>query len=239
MEIWIPIIALIGTIVSSYATYRATIDKARIDRGELPANTSIPSGNWRIFLWVSSILLLGITILATYAFVKEEETLSIQSMPFTVSEWVLSESPTEMVWANLSIINQPNEQTKYRLEYLLSQVSEEQSQLGMAFWFSEPQDITAYNFLELSISFDQPDSSCFFDMRDITKSVGSIPIGANVYPENIVVTMNGKIQNVKIPLENYFNHLNKKVISDMGCSASTTFSSGHQGFVIHEIKFTK
>jgi hypothetical protein len=86
---------------------------------------------------------------------------------------------------------------------------------GLAFRFLDSQDWTPYEFVEVTISFEDKEASCDFGVRDITGEVGYVRLGGSDPSSDIALTISGKQQTAKIPLATNFKSVNQKVVYEL------------------------
>lgn len=172
---------------------------------------------------------------------KENETvLSIDDLQFTAFSWTHTEVENERGQTFLAVINDELGNKKYRLKYSLPLTSTQTSWGGLSFTFIESQDLSEYNFVKLDIELDSPEIVCSFDIRDISDGTNSVLIGLNrTYGSDIDLNEKGSNQIITIPINLYYNGIDKKAIKDLGCGVSTEITQGKHEFTINNIEFIK
>jgi len=201
----------------------------------------------RIRPWAMRIL-IGVALISLGFFLKSPVTnlfigrnvLQLNSMPFTARTWASSEQPDEIGWTYFSFINGIGDAEAYRLDYSLPLTTTKPSWVGIVFSFSEPQDLTDYEFVEINIDFENQEVRCSLDIRDISKQQSGVALGLTAqYAQDIEVRTMGTAQTIVIPLDSYYGSINRKVVLDMGFSVGAESSPGSHYFTINGVRFLK
>ena len=122
----------------------------------------------------------------------------------------------------LKVIYDADVGTSYIVDYSLPDSGK--GNAGIAFKFSELQDLTKYKFIEVTISFSDEQAKCELFMKDNTDTTDAVRLSNNVV-------------NARIALSTNYDAVNRKFIKEIGCHVGTDFSRGIHTFTIQGIKF--
>ncbi|NBD35341.1 MAG: hypothetical protein GVY30_05015 [Chloroflexi bacterium] len=122
--------------------------------------------------------------------------------------------------------------TAYDLYYQMGQDGE--AYAGIALQFQEPQDLTAYNYIELTISFGDQQSRCELFIKDGFGGKNSVVLGDGKFVE-----AQREAQTVRIPLETYFPSISRKLVREIDLNVNNYLVTGDHSFRVSDIKFTK
>jgi hypothetical protein len=169
---------------------------------------------------------------------EKGDILSIWSIPSFVVAYGGDTNPADTSGGtgHLTVIHNENIGTGYLVDYYLPDAGE--GYAGLAFKFVEPQDLSSYEFVEITVSFGDEQARCDFFMKDISDQTDLVLL-SNTIPSNTDIILNvidtGQI--VRIPFTSNFAAVNRKFIKEIGCNANTDFLRGKHTFTISGIKF--
>lgn len=122
-------------------------------------------------------------------------------------------------------------------EFVYSLPEESYGYVGLVYKFTEPQNLTEYNYIEISANFG-PGAVCNLWLVDVDGNKKEILIGDGITPmDNFSVQMSDGIQVITIPLESTFSPVNLRIVSELDFAVDTFLSRGRNNFVIHSIEF--
>jgi hypothetical protein len=167
----------------------------------------------------------------------ERKVFSIDEVPFRVFAYGGVNEPQGQGSGTLTLVRNGITSTEYSLDYFLP--DEGDGYAGLAFRFLDPQDWTPYEFVEVTVSFEDPEASCDFGIRDIADKIGYVRLGSSNPTRDIDLVISGKQQTAKIPLATSFETVNRKVVHELIFNADSYFVRGHHIFKIMSIKLLK
>jgi hypothetical protein len=168
----------------------------------------------------------------------ESKVVSIEEIPFKVFAYGgVNEPNGGQGSGTLTLVRNGITSTEYYLDYYLP--DEGDGYAGLAFRFLDSQDWTPYEFVEVTISFEDKEASCDFGVRDITGEVGYVRLGGSDPSSDIALTISGKQQTAKIPLATNFKSVNQKVVYELIFNTDSYFTRGRHMFKISSIKLLK
>ena len=149
--------------------------------------------------------------------------IRIESLPLSVFSYSgESDINVNKGFGRLSVLINDKSVTGYKLDYNISE--DGFSYAGLSFQFLEPQDLTRYNYIELTINFGDNESRCSFFMEDITNKQHGINIGRDIIMTNdITVRSNGENQIIRIPIRQ-FNSINQERVNQIGFNVTSDIS---------------
>jgi hypothetical protein len=167
----------------------------------------------------------------------ERKVFSVEEVPFKVFAYGGVNEPQGQGSGTLTLIRNGITGTEYSLEYFLP--DEGDGYAGLAFRFLDPQDWTPYESVEVTVSFEDPEASCDFGIRDIADKIGYVRLGGGNPASDIDLTISGKQQTAKIPLAASFETVNRKVVHELIFNADSYFIRGRHILKIISIKLLK
>jgi hypothetical protein len=168
----------------------------------------------------------------------ERNVVSIEEIPFEVFAYGGDNDPTIGKGSGtLLVVRNGITGTEYYLDYFLP--DEGDGYAGLAFRFLDSQDWTPYEFVEVTISFEDKEASCDFGIRDYADEVGYVRLGGSDPSSDIALTINGKQQTAKIPLATNFKTVNRKIVHELIFNADSYFVRGHHVLKIISVKLLK
>ena len=121
--------------------------------------------------------------------------------------------------------------TSYKLYYSIPKDGE--AYAGISMWFSEPQDLSEYQFIELTISFGDDQARCRLFIKDSFEGYGVVTLG-----DGDIVSANKSEQTIKIPLKS-FASLSRKFVKKLDFDVNSSFVRGENSFTVSKIRFLK
>jgi len=209
------------------------------------------AGRQRFWLYLMGAIVVFIAGLAVGSYaernvvtseenVDQKESLSIAEIPFSVYAWSKADIVNEQGWAGLSVVNNTGFEQSYRLDYYLPDSSTQYSGAGLTFKFDEPFDMSTFNYISIDITFKSVDDTCYLLMFDISDNFATFPLGRiSSGSPGVYISNNTNSQTYKIPLDGYFQSINKKVVRELACAVDTTNSTGKRSFTINNISFLR
>jgi|WetSurMetagenome_2_1015567.scaffolds.fasta_scaffold42929_3 hypothetical protein len=167
----------------------------------------------------------------------ERNVFSIEEIPFKVFAYGGVNETNGQGSGTLILVRNGITGTEYYLDYFLP--DEGDGYAGLAFRFLDPQDWTPYEFVEITVSFEDPEASCDFGIRDIADKIGYVRLGGSNPTSDIDLAISGKQQTAKIPLATSFETVNRKVVHELIFNADSYFVRGHHILKIISIKLLK
>ena len=181
----------------------------------------------------------GLCDSAQYSF--DVDSISIESMPMKVIYYYsgVGDPKNGNTGGGLSVVYNENSHADYRLNYALP--DEGEGYVGLAFLFSKTQDLADYKFVEVKINFEDENTYCLLFIKDNTKTLeDSVPLklGIPLQPD-IGVSISGREQTLKIPLNTNFQHVNPKNVTEVDVDCDANITRGNRTFTVTGIKFLK
>jgi hypothetical protein len=167
----------------------------------------------------------------------ERKVFSLEEVPFRVFAYGGVNEPQGQGSGTLTLVRNGITNTEYSLDYFLP--DEGDGYVGLAFRFLDPQDWTPYEFVEVTVSFEDPEASCDFGIRDIADKVDYVRLGGSNPTSDIDLTISGKQQTAKIPLATSYETVNRKVVRELIFNADSYFVRGHHILKIISVKLLK
>jgi hypothetical protein len=167
----------------------------------------------------------------------ERKVFSIEEIPVKVFAYGGVNESQGQGSGTLTLVRNGITGTEYSLEYFLP--DEGDGYAGLAFRFLDPQDWTPYEFVEVTVSFEDPEASCDFGIRDIADKIGYVRLGGGNPTSGIDLTISGNQQTAKIPLATSFEAVNRKVVHELIFNADSYFIRGRHILKIISIKLLK
>jgi hypothetical protein len=166
----------------------------------------------------------------------ERKEFHIESMPLRAFAYSGESDPAVgkgRGW--LSIVYDKASVPGYRLDYTLP--DDGYGYAGLAFKFSESQNLSGYKFVEVTLKLEDKHIRCELALKDLSAKADYVPIGAGVsLVKGATVAADGDQLVFKISLETGFN-IAREAVAEMGVSCDTEFSRGNHSFTISEVKF--
>jgi hypothetical protein len=167
----------------------------------------------------------------------ERKEFSIEGIPFKVFAYEGINETEGQGSGTLTLVRNGLAGTEYTLDYFLP--DEGDGYAGLAFRFLDPQDWTPYEFIEVTLSFEDSEASCDFGIRDIADNIGYVRLGGSNPTNGIDLAISGKQQTAKIPLATSFEAVNRRVVHELIFNADSYFVRGHHMIKIISIKLLK
>jgi hypothetical protein len=206
----VAIIGAIATITAAFLSYRAGVDQVMI-----PITT---------------------TQTAVAKQTPTIDSVSIQEMPFSAIPYTFG---NDAATASSSLfIHNGESGMDYQLKYSVPQTGD--AYAGLYFSFDDSENLENFKFVEVTVSFEDDNTSFDMFMKDITKpwNVTTIRIGKTAnYPNDVKVTQTDDDYKITIPLS-MFTPLDLKAVKEVGFSVST-LSSGVGSFTVKKLEFIK
>jgi hypothetical protein len=122
--------------------------------------------------------------------------------------------------------------TSYKLYYDLPK--DGNAYAGAALWFPEPQDLSEYNNIELTLSFGDDQARFKLFIKDSFGGEGSVVLG-----DSKIVSARMEEQTISIPLKTYFPSVARKFVKEIDLDANADTGRGNHSFTVSGIKFRK
>lgn len=120
--------------------------------------------------------------------------------------------------------------TSYELEYSLPRDGD--AYAGVSLWFPEPQDLTRYDFIELTIRFGDEQSRCRLFIKDSFGGQDFVLLG-----DGNVVEAKIEEQTIQVPIQTYFAGIARSSIREIVLDVNNEFVQGSHSFTVSSIKF--
>lgn len=141
-------------------------------------------------------------------------------------------------FGRLFINRNSSEDVSYRLEYSIPDQGE--GYAGFVFQFSPAIDITEYEYLEITLSLDDPNANCdVYLKRGGIANYIRICDGSFLNGQRIEAATSRSTNIVKIPLRLNFRDIDQTSVEEIGFSANAAFTRGSRAFTIHEVRLIK
>lgn len=128
----------------------------------------------------------------------------------------------------------------YTLDYHLPENNQD-AYVRLAFSFDQVQDLSDYGFVQMTIDFGGPDTSCEFyikDTDDITQIMNQVSLSPASAGEGASVFHLGESKyTFTIPLQESFPGTNFSTVSEIGFSLETPSALGDKQITFSEIQF--
>jgi hypothetical protein len=122
--------------------------------------------------------------------------------------------------------------TSYKLEYDMP--ADGDAYAGVSLWFPEPQDLTQYTSVELTIGFGDDQARCRLFIKDSFGGDNSVLLG-----DGSIVSARLEEQTIQIPLKTYFPYVALSSVREIVLDANNTFVQGKHSFTVSKIRFRK
>lgn len=244
--------AVAGAIITALANVVVASIQIQATKNTANKKTFTPS---RSTLWWAMLpgSLLGLVISIVLAlflfqgsiFSSDDRTLSLEQLPFVAFTWAIATNSDETGSTRLEVSND-TKKAMYHFEYTLPVTSTSYSGAGLTFRFNDlnnqteydPQDLTEYSHVSVSITFDSPDAHCAFILWDVSDESDAVLLGPNVdLNADIDRKRNSLTETFTIPLGTYYKDVSLKDIKDMTCAVDTDISTGKHKLTIKDIVF--
>ncbi len=153
------------------------------------------------------------------------KSLAIEQIPQQVFAYAGNNNPDgggSTFWLIYDDTNIPS----YRLDYSLP--ADKNGYAGLAFQFTESQNLSIYKAIELTLIFGRANDEIDFYIKDIGKAEGKIHIVATGVGE---MTMRYEFSN--------FTTVNFNAVKEVGLFSETKFSTGNHQVRIKGVRFAK
>jgi len=200
--------------------------------------TSWLRSKWTIFLLTGVAIVIGFVLL--YSFWKSRT--STDSAVFPIERAPVSAGLYEGVkdpqigkgTGSLEVTSATLDDqiaTSYKLYYSIPKDGD--AYAGISLWFSEPQDLTEYKYIELTISFGDNQARCRLFIKDSFTGYGFVMLG-----DGNIVSAKQDEQTIKIPLKS-FSSISRKLVKDLDFDVNGDFVRGDNSFTVSNIRFLK
>ena len=133
------------------------------------------------------------------------------------------------------LITGPGPNPEYTLRYSLPQEGE--GYAGLAFPFIPPQNLTDYEYIEVTIIFGDPEARCELVLEDKDKTAHYIRLDNIPTGTGITVNTYENRHTVLIPLSTNLGSVNREFLSQVGFNANAQFTRGEHFFIVSNIRF--
>ena len=166
-------------------------------------------------------------------------TLSIEALPVTVM--VISGAQTPGGAGTGEFISpRDSNATTYTLRYQLPE-DDTPAYVRLAFGFDPPQDLSGYGFVQLTIDFGQPNTSCHFYVQSRpadAQDLSQVTLGSGTASDGIAVLQVGAgIYQFTIPWPESFAGVGLSNITELGISLGTPTQHGSGTLTVRDIQF--
>jgi hypothetical protein len=128
----------------------------------------------------------------------------------------------------------------YTLDYSLPQNNID-AHVGLAFAFEQAQNLSDYGYVQMTIDFGWPETSCKFYLKDVyntSQTASQVSLGHLLSGVEIAVfNLGGQKFTFTIPLKENFSDADFSVISEVGFSLETPYAHGDKEITFSEIRF--
>ena len=128
----------------------------------------------------------------------------------------------------------------YTLAYNLPEDDKEAS-VGLAFSFDQVQNLLSFGYVQITVDFGWPDTSCRFyikDVADTPQTMDGVSLGHVLSAEGTSVFNLGDYKYAyTIPLDANFFDTDFSAITEIGFSLATPFAHGDKEIIFSDIKF--
>jgi hypothetical protein len=216
---------------------------------ELPGGVKLPKRFIRpIIGWTAIAAVVGFVLgyLAVSVFFSSRSTspqsiddkiLPIESVPLFASAYGgEGDENVKKGSSRLSIAYDGTSTPRYVLEYTLP--SDGYGYAGLACGFSRSLDLEKYEFIQVTLQFNDKQTRCKFAIRDISLKANYVPVGIGVLPTTgVTTTSENNGLTYKIPLKENYKNIDLKAIDQVGVLCDTDLSQGSHSFTLSKIKF--
>lgn len=128
----------------------------------------------------------------------------------------------------------------YTLDYNLPE-EEKEAYVGLVFSFDQDQNLLTYGYVQITIDFGWPDTSCRFYIKDIAdtpKTMNGVSIGQVLSAKGAsVFNLGDNKYTFTIPLDTNFLDTDFSAITEIGFSLATPSAQGDKEIIFSDIKF--
>lgn len=172
---------------------------------------------------------------ATVTASTKPQLMAIENFPLEVFAYAGAVDP-KTGWGNafLNVRQAGNGHLAYKLEYALSEKGS--AWAGMAFRFSEPQDLAKYAFLRFSLVYGSQTVGLDLILKDLNGKESRLALGPGVtYPTEVTVEGSGLTQTVTVPLS-YFKDINQEFIREILFHSDSNRGRGTFNVVVEQLE---
>ena len=162
---------------------------------------------------------------ATITASAEPRVAAIENFPLEVFAYAGAADP-KTGWGNafLNVRQAGDGQLAYKLDYILSEQGD--AWAGMAFKFSEPQNLAPYSFLEIALLYGSQTVRLDLIFKDVNGKESRLALGPGMtYPTEVTAEGSGLSQTVHVPL-GYFKDVNLEFIREITLHADSSRGRG-------------
>ncbi len=182
---------------------------------------------------------LGLYASSLKATPSVDKGILIESMPVKVDNYEGINYPkVGKGSSHLSVMFDSEGHISYLIDYSLP--NDGDGWTGLAFTFSNAQDLAESKFIEVTIDFGDEQTNTRLFIKDEGGQKDSVLLGMGIpLGTGISSSTSGKEVTFRIPLDANFTYVNRKIVKeiDFDCDASTT--RGNRTFTVKRIRFLK
>lgn len=123
--------------------------------------------------------------------------------------------------------------TRYALDYGLFEEGE--GSAGFDLIFVNPQDLSAYNFVEFSVKFGDDEAAFLFCIDDSSGKTDCVKLGDG----SIAAATERGTQLVSLPISDYFPSVGRKIVEELTFDAIVSQDQDDHSFTVSNIQFRK
>jgi len=214
---------------TAVAELQATINFQETTTGRVQQNTNIVTVTQNV----------TVTQLAIVTPTPNIDAVSVETIPGELFSYNGEKDPeVGNGLGRLVIAYRPNRPLLYRFDYTIPE--EGNAYAGFVFLFTDTFNFEDYDYIELTITYDDNSAKAQIGVKDITGSVQFIRLTDGfVGGSEITTTGNEKTQVIQIPVDINFNEVNKKLIKEISFSVNAAFTRGIHTFRIENIQLKR
>lgn len=162
--------------------------------------------------------------------------ISIEAFAGTIYRYTNATTETVVAESLLSLETKGIDDIGYHLSFTIPQTGTVSH--GIGFLFSEEQDLSDFDYIELAVKFGSPATDFSFLIRDATSKEQFIRLqGDPPADSGVTVTIVDGYRKIKIPLQ-YFTGVNMKVLKNVFfvTGTNTIADAGNHSFIVRRIR---
>lgn len=172
---------------------------------------------------------------ATATASAEPSSVDIENIPLEVFAYSGAADPT-IGWGNafLNVRQAGDGQLAYKVDYSLSEQGD--AWAGLAFNFSDPQNLVRFSLLEISLVYGSQTVRLDLIVKDIDGKESRLALGPGTsYPTGVTAEGSGLSQTVHVPLS-YFEDIDLEFIREITLHTDTNLGRGAFSVIVESLE---
>jgi hypothetical protein len=155
------------------------------------------------------------------------ETATVKAYPYY--DW------ENEAWSYLAVtLSEKNGKLTTRYEFDFTLPSDSGAWAGFDLHYSEPQDLTEYDFIKFAIGFGDDQARCQLCIDDISGESDCVMLG-----DGRIVDAMPEEQTIQIPLDTYFDSIARGFVREITFDVNDSFVQGEHSITVGEIRFAR